>query len=225
VNRAETVRSPPRPRWLSALELLLGAAIVVGHNVLKVLPNEVPILFVLGLTSIAARDRSFTAIGLRWPPSWRRVAVIAVIAAAARILLGEFVIDPLTHRWWPPAAAPAMAAKIPHDAHAALLALGLVWTFAAIGEEVGYRGYLMTRAADLFGRSKAGWWISALIVAVLFGFGHYYKGPAGIVDSGVAGLILAAAYLASGRVLLTAILAHGLIDSFGVAMLYFGLAD
>jgi hypothetical protein len=36
---------------------LLGAFIVIGHNVLRVLPNEVPILFVLGLVDSTARWR------------------------------------------------------------------------------------------------------------------------------------------------------------------------
>jgi uncharacterized protein len=63
------------------------------------------------------------------------------------------------------------------------------------------------------------------VTAILFGVGHYYKGPTGIVDSGVAGLILGAAYLLSGRNLWAAVLAHGLIDTFGVVVLYFGWAS
>ena len=55
-----------------------------------------------------------------------------------------------------------------------------------------------------------------MLVAVLFGYGHYYKGPAGVVDSADAGLILGAAYLLSGRCLWTTILAHGLHDTIGV---------
>jgi membrane protease YdiL (CAAX protease family) len=51
-----------------------------------------------------------------------------------------------------------------------------------------------------------------------------YKGPAGIIDSGMAGLILGAAYLLSGRSLWASVLAHGFIDTFGFLMLYFGWA-
>ena len=58
---------------------------------------------------------------------------------------------------------------------------------------------------------------------MLFGYGHYYKGPSGIVDSGVAGLILASAYMLSGRNLWVAILAHGFIDTFGLTLAYLGL--
>jgi membrane protease YdiL (CAAX protease family) len=39
----------------------------------------------------------------------------------------------------------------------------------------------------------------------------------------VAGLILGAAYLLSGRVLWTSILAHGFIDTFALALVYLGL--
>jgi hypothetical protein len=61
-----------------------------------------------------------------------------------------------------------------------------------------------------------------VFVAVRFGIGHSYKGPAGIVDSGMAGLILGAAFLLSGRNLWAPILAHGLIDTFGVTAEFLG---
>jgi membrane protease YdiL (CAAX protease family) len=107
----------------------------------------------------------------------------------------------------------------------AALVLGLVWTFAAFGEEIAYRGYLLTRAADVGNRSTAAYLVAVVVVAVLFGYGHFYKGPTGIVDSGVAGLILGAAYLAAGRNLWASILAHGFIDTVGVVAVYFGVAD
>jgi hypothetical protein len=46
----------PLWRWLSAVEFLIGAAIVIGHNVYHKVPNEVPILFFLGLISLTVRD-------------------------------------------------------------------------------------------------------------------------------------------------------------------------
>lgn len=217
--------SPPlgtRARTLSALEFLLGSAIVIGHNVFRVVPNEVPILVVLGLVSIRWRDVSLSALGFKRPASWARIIWIALAAAALRIVLGEFVIDPLTNRFWPPAAIPAEAEKITGNLPYALLALVVVWGFAAFGEEIAYRGYLLTRAADAGGRSTAAWWTGMILVAVLFGYGHYYKGPSGIIDSGIAGLILGTAYLVAGRNLWASILAHGFIDTYAVTVVYFG---
>ena len=209
-------------RWLSLAEFLIGAAIVIGHNVYHVIPNEVPILFVIALVSFRIRDGSWKAMGLNWPASWRNTVLIAVAAAATRILLGSFVVDPITEHFWRPAIGPQGFNEIAHNVPVALKWLGLIWTFAAFGEEISYRSYLITRASEIGNRSKAASWIAVLLVAVLFGYGHYYKGPSGIVDSGMAGLVLGATFLLSGRNLWACILAHGFIDSVGVIALFFG---
>jgi len=160
-----------------------------------VLPNEVPILTVLGLASMLLRNGSFAALGFRRADSWTRILLIAIAAAALRIVLGDFVIDPLTALAWPPAAAPEGVESIAGDAGTALMYLGIVWSFAAFGEEISYRGYLMNRAADVGGRTTLAWWIAVVAVSILFGYGHYYKGPSDIIDSGVAGPIEAGAGL------------------------------
>jgi membrane protease YdiL (CAAX protease family) len=209
-------------RWLSLAEVAVGSAIVIGHNVYHVVPNEVPILFVLGLLSLRLRGGSWIATGLGRPISWRRTILFALAAAALRILLGALVIDPITAHFWPPAAAPSGSGQIKGHALIALEWLLLIWTFAAFGEEIGYRGYLLTRAAEVGGRSKAAWWAAVFVVAVLFGYGHYYKGPSGMVDSGMAGVVLGAAYVLSGRNLWVCILAHGCIDTVGVLATFLG---
>jgi membrane protease YdiL (CAAX protease family) len=221
-NSRFSQQSVPRSRILSALELLLGAFIVVGHNVFHILPNEVPILFVLGLLSIRLRDGGWSAMGFKRPSSWGRLVLIALAAAAIRIILGGLVIEPLAAHFWPPIVDPAGTEAIAGDIKSTLVWLLVIWTFAAFGEEVGYRGYLLTRAADIDGRTTAAYWIGIVVVAVLFGYGHYYKGPTGILDSGIAGLILGAAYMLSGRNLWTCILAHGFIDTFAVMAAFLG---
>jgi membrane protease YdiL (CAAX protease family) len=206
----------------SACELVLGGAIVIGHNVYHVLPNEVPILFVLGLLSVRFRNGRWSAIGFKRPQSWRRIVCIAVAAAVLRILLGGFVIEPLAAHFWPPIHPPAGAEAITGDIGVAFLTLLIVWTFAAFGEEIAYRGYLTTRAADVGGGSATAYWMATVLVSVLFGFGHYYKGPTGILDSGVAGLILGTTYILAGRNLWAPVLAHGFIDTVGVVAAFFG---
>jgi membrane protease YdiL (CAAX protease family) len=209
-------------RWLSLAELIVGGAIVIGHNVYRVIPNEVPILFVLGLISLRLRGGSWAATGLRWPASWRRTLLFALAVAALRILLGGLIIEPVTAHFWPPAVGPGGSNEIHGHAMVALEWLLLIWTFAAFGEEIGYRGYLLTRAAEVCGRSNAAYWAGNIIVAVLFGFGHYYKGPSGILDSSMAGVILGAAFILSKRNLWVCILAHGFIDTVAVVTAFLG---
>jgi membrane protease YdiL (CAAX protease family) len=209
-------------RWLSALELCLGGAIVLGHNVYHLLPNEVPILFVLGWLSLRMRNGRWAAIGFRRPPSWTRVVGLALAAAALRVLLADLVIEPVGAHFWPAIKGPSASEQIPGNIMLALFGLLLIWTFAAFGEEIVYRGYLTLRGAEAGGGSTAALWWATLLVSILFGFGHYYKGPAGILDSTIAGLILGAAYLISGRNLWAAVLGHGFIDTYAIIALFLG---
>lgn len=209
-------------RWVSGLELLVGAAIVIGHNVYRAIPNEVIILAVLGLLSVRLRNGSWFAMGFRRPSSWRLIVLVAIGAAAVRILAGDYLLLPIANQFWPEPQLPAGVEDITGNLRMALLYLLLVWSFAAFGEEIAYRGYLMTRAAEFLGSSQSAWWIAVIIVAVLFGLGHFYKGPSGILDSAMAGVILGAAYMLTGRNMWTCVLAHGFIDTFGVVVLYFG---
>jgi membrane protease YdiL (CAAX protease family) len=209
-------------RGLSAIEFLVGAAIVIAHNVYHLVPNEVPILFVVGWMSIRLRDGGWKAIGLKRPASWMWTVGIALAAAIVRLLLGELVIVPLASHLWPEPVGPAIIEQSSRGLSQALLALGLVWTFAVFGEEMGYRGYLLTRAADLGGRSSVAYWAALIPVSVLFGYGHFYKGYAGVVDSAFAGLVLGGAYLLSRRNFWVPILAHGFIDSIAIAFTYLG---
>ena len=93
---------------------------------------------------------------------------------------------------------------------------GLIWAFAAFGEEMGYRGYLLNRASEAGGRTKAADILALLLVSDLFGIGHYYKGPAGVLASTASGLVLGGAYLLSRRNLWVSILAHGFRDTFSL---------
>jgi membrane protease YdiL (CAAX protease family) len=217
--------NPVASRALSAFEFCFGAFIVIGHNVFHIVPNEVIVLSALGLISIRLRDGRWSAMGLKQPASWRRILLIAFVAAVLRILLGQFLIEPVTGLFWPKPAAPAMANEITGNVKMALVALMVVWTFAAFGEEIAYRGYLLARAADIGRRSAAAYWIGIVLVSILFGYGHYYKGASGVIDSGVAGLILGSAYMLAGRNLWASIFAHGFIDTFGIIDAFFGWSN
>lgn len=215
-----------RARGLSLVEFLIGGFIVIGHNVIHILPNEVPILFVVGWISLRLRDGGWKVAGLKRPASWAQTLLLAIGAAAIRQLGGELVVGPLAHHFWSTPEHVSRIIEAPQFGwRHALLSLVVVWSFAAFGEELSYRGYLLTRGADVFRRLSAGYLLSMIFVAVLFGFGHYYKGPAGVVDSTYSGLVLGCAYLLSGRNLWVTILAHGISDTFAIMVVFMGWAS
>ena len=96
---------------------------------------------------------------------------------------------------------------------------------AAFGEELSYRGLILNRFARIFKESKWVDWLAVAVSAALFGLGHYYKGWSGVIDSGFAGLLLGATFVLSGKNLWACILAHGLIDTTAIVLVYAGLAN
>ena len=203
----------------------IGAFIVFGHNIFHILPNEVPILFVLGWVSLRWRNGGWKYAGLSRPQSWRKTVTLAVVAAAILLFGSELVVEPLAHHIWPePERVSNVIESGASGWRQALISLLIVWTFASFGEELSYRGYLLTRAADVLGGSNLAYWAGMILVSVLFGFGHYYKGPSGVLDSAYSGLVLGTAYLVASRNLWVPILAHGMADTIAVFVVFMGWA-
>jgi membrane protease YdiL (CAAX protease family) len=150
---------------------------------------------------------------------------LAVLAATILLLGSELVVEPLVHRIWP---EPEHVSNVIESGAAgwrqALVSLLVVWTFAAFGEELSYRGYLLTRAAEVLGCSNAAYWAGMILVSLLFGFGHYYKGASGVLDSAYSGLVLGATYLLAGRNHWALVLTHGIADTVVVFIVFMGWA-
>jgi membrane protease YdiL (CAAX protease family) len=137
-------------------------------------------------------------------------------------LVELFVTQPLLvrffHRW------PDLSELRPLVGNRNLLALALflAWTLAAFGEELVYRGYLMNRLADLFGRTPTGWTLSLILTSILFGFGHYDQHAIGQIENVIGGCLLALFYLACGRKLAVPVVAHGVQDTIDVLLIFLG---
>ena len=222
--------SDPHPltamqRSVSFAEVLLGAFLVIGHNVFRIVPNEVFFLFALFWISFGVREHGWKVPGLTSPKSWGKTLLMAIGAALVLQLGSDLVVEPLAHHFWPRPEQVSSVIKTTANWKDIVRSLAIVWSFAAFGEELGYRGYLITRAADLGNRSRCAYVVAMVYVAVLFGFGNWYKGPAGVVDSTYSGLVLGGVYLLSGRNLWAAILAHGISDTFAVIVVSLGWAS
>ncbi|HWY22531.1 MAG TPA: CPBP family intramembrane glutamic endopeptidase [Candidatus Acidoferrum sp.] len=174
------------------------------------------------------------APGARWrlesggpqePNSWWKTILWGVVTGVLVMVAGELANSVGETLWHTAAKVSSVINDSRGNWKAALTALGLIWTFAAFGEEMGYRGYLLTRAADAGNRSKVAFLVALLGSSVLFGYGHYYKGPPGVLQSTVSGLILGGAYLLSGRNLWIPILAHGCADTIAIVAVFFGWAN
>lgn len=216
------MKEPPSRPWAIA-ELVLAIAVMYA-GLTGYLPfSATPHLLALGALFLWWRGPGWRAIGLRRPESWSRTLLVGA-ALGAYQLPSLYVVEPtiarLTNSQLPDVT---LFRPLVGDEMQLLFWLAISWTLAAFMEEMVYRGWLVARIAELTRFAPSGWVVGVLLTSVAFGAAHLYQGLSGMIATGLSGLIFGLAYLASGRNLWCAILAHGLMDTVGFLMIYFGV--
>lgn len=103
-----------------------------------------------------------------------------------------------------------------------ILLLPCIWLFAAFGEEVFYRGFVMTRIERLLGGTKLAILGAVILQAIIFGAGHLYQGISGAILAGFTAVSYGAFFYFSKRCLWVPVFAHGLLDTLGLTLIYLG---
>jgi membrane protease YdiL (CAAX protease family) len=211
-----------RAKLLFAIELLVIAT-VFHLDYLGLLPvSKTPYLFLLGWISIRLRGLRWKDVGLTVNQPFLKLLAIGLAVGIAMEALELFATQPLLTKLLNQGPDLHQLQRFVGNARFLILGVVLAWVLAAFGEETVYRGYLLNRCADLFGRSTTAWMTSAILVTVLFGFAHFPQGPTGIIENVIDGAILAGVYFATGRNLISPIIAHGIQDTVDVLLIYLG---
>ncbi|NRA29785.1 MAG: CPBP family intramembrane metalloprotease [Parvularculaceae bacterium] len=204
-------------------EIIAASAVLIGMMIWRpiepggsvaIITTAIFVTFLL-----MSRKESWRDLGLKWPNSWggffagagATIAVlISIYAAAYAAQTFNAVVLGNAERNLPEVATVAQLVTF----------LVISWTSAAIGEELVFRGFLMTRIADLFGRSGLGWAVALVVSSALFGIGHFYQGLPGIIFTGTVALAFGAWYIIGRRNLLPLIIAHGIVDTLSMVALF-----
>jgi len=185
-------------------------------------------LTLLVLLWIKLRGERWVDFGLIVPKKWPRYIAYGMLLFIVA-LAWDIVLKPTIDH-----VVAQMTGANPHQDEEAfamvtgnlplfLFLLPIVWLFAAFGEEVFYRGYLMTRLEDLLGGGRLAVVGAMVAQAVIFALGHWYQGPVGMVGVGIFGVIYGLGARLWGRNLWPSMVAHGLLDTLGFTLLYLGL--
>lgn len=218
------MRPAPLPRaWhapLFALELAAFAAIFVWDDWVPV--SKTPFLLAIAWLSLRLRGVAWRALGFAAPPAWPRALALGAAAGAAMFALEFFgtqeLLAALTGEYPDLHEFAALVGNLP----LLLLLLAANFVLAALGEELVWRGFALSRVAELLGGSRAAW--AAALVAVNAGFGlaHLYQGPTGVIETALGGLLLGALYLAAGRNLAIPMAAHFTSNAIDFLVIYAG---
>lgn len=154
-------------------------------------------------------------LGFRHPDRWLRILLVGIFvaivlqsAALIQIKLGGPMPDISSFN------------QIKNNPWALLGYLVISWTSAGFGEEIIWRGFIMTQISRLFGAGKTGWAIGLFSSAILFGLVHAYQGITGIVMTGITGIIFGLVFINSKQNLWASILAHAFTDSLAFILIY-----
>lgn len=217
-------------RWAAALELALflglflllgwlfpGPVVVVGIP----FPIRTAVKLVFCTGALWLRGSGWRAVGLGRPTHWRPTVLVGIGTGLAWQAISSLVVNPLISHWLGRENDLSAFANLANGNLGALaLWLVITWTFAAFGEELVYRAYLITRLTDLVGTTRLGWLVSWVLASAVFGLSHAYQGLSGVISTMLAGLVFGGLYLARQRNLWAPILAHGALDTAGFILLY-----
>ncbi len=213
-----------KPSLFLTLEILL---VLVGIALIAtgIFPFAILLLFVLAWVSLRLRHLRWRDVGLRQPVNWWITIGLAVVIGVGYQAVDTVAIAPLLQRLTGETINLSQFAVLKGNLAALILSLILTWTEAAFIEEMFFRAYLLNRLMDLFSQPLLGIFLALVIHAILFGLGHTYQGITGVLDTALAGFLLGLLYLYARKNLWLPILVHGIIDTTGFLLIYFGLVS
>lgn len=175
---------------------------------------------------LRARGLGWAELGFRKPQNWLRTLLLSGLVFGVIIVcaaIGNGVAGLFFEKGYVADRFGDIEGNLPMY----LVWMGLVWTHAAIFEEMLFRAFLINRLGAFLGGSTAATIASVVLAAIFFGYRHaYYQGPFGFIVTGVIGLGLGFVYVWIGRNnLLPQILAHGYVNSISFTMRYLGLKE
>lgn len=174
---------------------------------------------VLVYLTLHLRGVGWSVVGLGRPRNGVLTFILGILTAIAVLVVANFL---MTRIILPTVGQPDSGRFAALRGNTLMLVLGLfsVWTAAAFGEEIIFRGYLIGRLARLLGGGVHAWGGALLLSSIIFGAIHFYQGSAGMVITGSVGFLFGVAYLAVGRNLWVLVIAHGLIDTLSFIQIY-----
>jgi len=195
--------------------------VIVVADVRGYIPfSSTPFLFAVGWISLRLRKIGWREVGFAWPRD-SRVIGLAVLVGVGYQFISLYAVEPVLARLTGARPDASLFASLGGNLVMLGFTLAIIWTLAAFGEEMVFRGYLLDRLARLGGRSRVAWAAAAVATSVAFGAGHAYQGVSGVIDNTLTGLVLAGLYVAAGRSLVAPIVAHGTYDTMAAILMFF----
>ena len=160
------------------------------------------------------------AFGLVQVASWPRTLALAALAAGGTFAI--FSVGGAAARSFglpAPAVGETIALATQSPAHLAMWIVLVAWLGAGFGEEVLWRGFLMDRLARLPALARSPMAV-LLLQAAIFGLAHAYQGVAGVVITGLVGLLFGLVRRSAGGAIWAGVIGHAAVDTVMLSLGY-----
>lgn len=213
--------------WLVMLIVLAIAGIILwGGNKLNSVPlalSSIPIALILLRGLMWVQQLRWRDFGFQRPKSWTQTIGYAIAGTVLLHIVISLVLAPLVINLTKEPLDSSQFELLRSNPLALIIGLIIVWTLAAFGEELVFRGYIMHAFARPFEHKSIGWAFAVFLTSVLFGLGHSYQGFTGVILTGIVGVLYALAFFICGRNLWVPILIHGLYDTTAFFIIFLNL--
>lgn len=211
---------------LIAAEILFVIALVELLSFVNIVPLISIFLVVMALLWL--QGTNWSSLGLNGTTSIRRTVTLGLSFGILFFILQQFAVNPIVSHFFPPPPLPPPpthpVTPPPRESILEFIySLISSWTSAGFAEEMIFRGYLLNRLADLFGRRFWGWTIALFIQAAVFGSAHAYEHLDGMTTVAVSGVLLGLLYFGSRRNLWACAITHAVIDTIAFTLSFLGI--
>ena len=228
IEPQNNIRALPRFRYLIDIVVLVAVTFVLDAVLGAFIPAPINLekgfvfdaigkMLLVGVAwgLIRLRGERLADIGLKRPASWMRIFIIG-IGLAAIVFIAMYLSEKAGFRR-------DLSKFKDVQGNVELALLGVFYAFLGAGfyEEFMFRGFLFQGLAMLFGASRGAWIAACVVQGGLFGAGHSYQNPLGMLITGTLGILMGFLVLASGRNLWPAIIGHGVYDASRFVLFYF----
>lgn len=185
-------------------------------------PYKVPLFAALALLVTWLQTGGLSTAGLRIPRRLGPTLLWALLGAALVIIVVARLLSPVIEWMAGVETDYSSYGALEGNFEAAAKLLGSALVSAAIAEEIVYRGFLLDQIAGIFDGSLFGKVVAVVFGGIIFAIPHSPQGIAGMASVAFTGMIFGWIFFRSGRNLWALMLAHALVDIWGVSRLYLG---
>lgn len=203
-----------RPRKLiifGIVELVLTAIIIWSDYL-------VPTVFILVVVALSlfVRKEHLVSLGFKRPDNWWGMVckVFGLMVLWTVFILA--VVAPILNHVFGLQQDISTFANLKGNVGMMVGLLVVSWVLAALSEETVYRGFVHTRARELFGRYNWNYAAGAIVSAMFFGLAHTEQGLAGVVITFFDAIYFSLIRRHFNDNLWAAVLAHGISNTIGI---------